>query len=165
MEPAPTDLERRNHRGHLGNITGHLGRSDLCLFEGDSAHVPGPRHLAGRVEGAGCHAKYDLARISLREAGQELQQPRRLTQADKEHTGRVRVECASVAHPPLREEPPATRHNVMARTAGRLVYDDETVDLCHSCGSRSPVSSPMVPAPLVSSWARIARRISSTRSP
>jgi hypothetical protein len=129
VEPAPVNVDRRDHRRHLFDVAEEVGGDDPPgLLDGHAGHVVRGDDGAIGVEGVGLDAEHDLARVALVTVADEAHQPGHRADADDEHTGGARVERPGVADAALAEAPAQHADDVVAGDAGRFVDDGQPVD-------------------------------------
>ncbi len=153
LDPGPgqlvqsfaADLDRRDHRRHLQDLTGQRRRRRADGTEVDATHIPLTRDLTRRIEGGGGSAEHHLARVGLGQIGEVPEQAGDTTEADEQDAGGVGIERARVPHPLLAEAAAELGHDVMRRPPGLFVDDDQPVDhppwRCERCSRRAALMS------------------------
>ena len=101
-------------------------RADLCAI------------AVGRV---GCEAETDDRFVGLVAGAQESSQPRRTADDERQHARRQRIERAGVPDPPLAQDAPHSRDDVVRRGTGRLVDDEQAVHRVYRTGESRRSSS------------------------
>ena len=132
------DLLRGERRRHLPVRADEVGQrlTQLRLADRrrwplrrqhDQLAVVAAHHPLFGVVGRRRPAQPDAGDVFLLVDGQELREPRRPADHQRQHAGRQRIERAGVADPRDADRPPHPRHDVVRRGSGGFVDDQDAV--------------------------------------